>query len=147
MSNKIKVSVIIPVYNVERYLREAIFSIINQSLNEIEIIIVNDGSTDSSFNIIKEFASKDQRIQIISNPNQGLSIARNLGIYRAIGEYIYFFDSDDLLDKDALRKCYNKCQSETLDFLFFDADAFSEGNMPIERFNYERAIKYEMPMR
>lgn len=140
---EIKVSVIIPIYNVEKYVKESVLSIINQTLKEIEIILVNDGSTDSSLTIIEELALQDNRIQIISNPNQGLSIARNLGIYRAKGEYIYFFDSDDLLEKETLEVCYNKCHSEKLDFLFFDADVFSEQNSSTINFNYKRAIKYE----
>lgn len=141
MSN-IKVSVVIPIYNVEKYVRESVLSIINQTLKEIEVILVNDGSTDSSLAIIEALARQDNRVQIISNPNQGQSIARNLGIYRAKGEYIYFFDSDDLLEKETLEICYNKCQQEKLDFLFFDADVFSEENLPTDRFKYERASKY-----
>ena len=142
-NENIKVSVVIPIYNVEKYVKESVLSIINQTLKEIEIILVNDGSTDSSLIIIKELAQQDKRIQIISNPNQGLSIARNLGIYRAKGEYIYFFDSDDLLDKETLEICYYKSQLEKLDFLFFDGDVFSEQNLPTGRFNYKRVIKFD----
>ena len=143
MQSNIKVSVVIPIYNVEDYLRESVLSIINQSLKDIEIILVDDGSTDSSQSIIKEFEKLDCRIQVISNPNQGLSIARNLGIYKAQGEYIYFFDSDDLLELDALETCYNKCKSENLDFLFFDADVFSEQELETCKFNYVRAGLYD----
>ena len=119
LDNVAKVSVVIPVYNVELYVGDAVRSIMNQSLKEIEIIIVNDGSSDQSLDIVTELAREDSRIQIISNANQGLSVARNLGIYRATGKYILFFDSDDFLEEDALELCYNKCQAENLDFVFF----------------------------
>lgn len=145
MADSIKVSVVIPVYNVELYVEDAINSILRQSLHEIEIIIVNDGSTDGSMEIVKELAISDKRMQIISNPNQGLSIARNLGIYRAKGEYIYFFDSDDLLEENALELCYNKCQSNCLDFVFFDADVFSDKKSLLAKneFNYKRTNRFQ----
>lgn len=140
--NEIKVSVIVPVYNVERYLRQSILSIINQTLKEIEIILVNDGSTDNSLSIMKELAAKDNRIKIFSQPNHGQSIARNIGLIHATGEYIYFFDSDDLLEDIALEECYNKCQLHQLDFLFFDADIFSEDNISMEFNSYSRTYKF-----
>lgn len=140
---KNKVSVIIPVFNVEKYVEKSILSIINQSLKEIEIIIINDGSTDSSLDIIQKLAKQDKRIQIISNPNNGLSIARNLGIYKATGEYIYFFDSDDILDINTLELCYNKCKLNNLDFIFFDADVFTDDEISTSNFNYIRSDKYE----
>lgn len=115
----IKVSVIIPVYNVENYVRESVLSIINQTLKEIEIIIVNDGSTDSSLNIIEDLAKLDNRIQVISITNQGQSIARNLGIYKAQGEFIYFFDSDDLLEKKNIRRVLQQMQTSTIRFSIF----------------------------
>lgn len=139
----IKVSVIIPVYNVENYVRESVLSIINQTLKEIEIIIVNDGSTDSSLNIIEDLAKLDNRIQVISITNQGQSIARNLGIYKAQGEFIYFFDSDDLLEKETLEECYNKCKHQQLDFLFFDANVFSDDNISMEFTSYNRTDKFD----
>lgn len=144
--NGIKVSVIIPVYNVEKYVRDSVRSIMNQSLKDIEIIIVNDGSSDKSFEIISELAEEDGRIQIISNPNQGLSIARNIGLYRAVGKYVYFFDSDDFLEENALEICYKKCNSEHLDFAFFDAEAFYDDNehgTNGTKYCYRRADKYD----
>ena len=139
----IKVSVIIPIYNVEKYLQQAIESIIHQTLKEIEIIAINDGSTDSSLEILTEQAHKDHRIQIVSTNNNGLSVARNLGLYMAKGEYIYFFDSDDILEKDTLEECYQKCQSQNLDFLFFDADCFTDTLEKDYTFDYQRTHKYE----
>ena len=109
-NNKIKVSVVIPVYNTEKYVREAIESIIHQSLKELEIIIINDGSTDGSPEILKEISNTDHRIQVYTQTNQGQSTARNFGISHARGKYIYFMDSDDLLEEDALEACYLKCE-------------------------------------
>ncbi len=97
-----KVSVIIPVYNVEKYVQQSIYSILNQSLKEIEIIIINDGSTDKSLDIVNNIASNDKRVHIISTPNNGLSIARNIGFYNAHGEYVYFFDSYEILEDNTL---------------------------------------------
>lgn len=122
----IKVSVVIPIYNVELYLKEALDSVINQSLKEIEIILINDGSTDNSLNIIREYAKKDKRIMVINQKNQGQSVARNEGIRVAQGKYVYFMDSDDYIDLDTLELCYQKAEKDKLDFLFFDAISFSK---------------------
>ncbi|NDV65184.1 glycosyltransferase [Bacteroides sp. 224] len=121
-----KVSIIIPVYNTQDYVKQAVDSIIHQTLQDIEIIIVNDGSTDDSFKILQELASTDKRIKLYSQENQGLSNTRNRGIEVASGDYIYFMDSDDLLDKNALKECYEKCEKENLDFVFFNADVIHE---------------------
>lgn len=104
----IKVSVIVPVYNVEDYLIECLTSIINQTLKEIEIICIDDCGTDNSINILKEYAKKDDRIRIISHKeNKGLGPARNTGINEAKGEYISFIDSDDYISRDYLENLYN----------------------------------------
>lgn len=95
-----KISVIIPVYNVEKYLAECLTSVVNQTFKDIEIICVNDGSTDNSPKILKEFAQKDSRIRIINQENQGLSAARNTGLDVATGEYVSFIDSDDFVRTD-----------------------------------------------
>ena len=141
-NHKIKVSVIVPVYNVEAYLRKSILSIINQTLKEIEIILIDDGSTDTSLAIMKELAREDYRIKIFSQPNHGQSIARNIGLVNAVGEYIYFFDSDDILEEKTLEDCYNKCESQQLDFLFFDADVFSDDNISIGTTTYNRTSRF-----
>ena len=136
-----KVSVIIPVYNTEKYLEEAINSIVNQTLREIEIIVVNDGSTDNSGKMLVEFAQKDKRIKVLTHEkNKGLSEARNTGIKEICGEYLYFFDSDDILELDCLELCYNKSSTENLDFLFFDAFTFyDEKDKPKQKLlNYQR---------
>lgn len=104
-----KISVIIPVYNVEKYLVECLESVISQTLKEIEIICINDGSTDNSLKILEELALKDNRIKIINKENEGPAATRNLGIKLAIGEYISFVDADDYLgSKDFYLRLYNK---------------------------------------
>ena len=127
-----------PVYNTEQYVNEALMSIINQTLKDIEIIVINDGSTDNSLHIVTKIAEKDNRIQIYSQENQGQSVARNIGINKAKGEYIYFMDSDDLLDLEALECCYNKCETENLDFVFFDADIICENKELSFSYDYHR---------
>ena len=104
----IKVSVIIPVYNVESYLSECLDSIINQTLKDIEIICIDDCSTDNSYNILLEYANKDSRIKIIKNiENNGVGFARNVGQFSAIGDYIYFIDPDDYISLNFLEELYN----------------------------------------
>jgi len=122
-----KVSVIIPVYNTAPYLEEAVKSIFFQTLTDIEIIAVNDGSTDNSLEVLKKLKSLDNRLVIYNQENLGVSIARNKGIQLATGEYLYFFDSDDILSKDCLLNCYNKAISQKCDFICFDADMFYDG--------------------
>lgn len=139
-----KVSVIIPVYNTEKYVRQAVESILLQTLKDIEIIIVNDGSTDGSITILEELAAQDERIKLFSQENQGLSVTRNVGLSHSTGEYVYFMDSDDLLVSDTLLKCYIKCKEENLDFVFFDAESFNhEGTLPEGVFDYKRTDKLE----
>ena len=122
MIQKKAVSVIIPIYNTGKYLKQCMDSIINQSLKDIEIICVNDGSTDNSLDILKEYSN----IKIINQKNQGLSIARNTGLKYANGEYIYFCDSDDFLQLDALENLYLFAKYNNLDILYFDGVAFFE---------------------
>ena len=119
----VKVSVIMPIYNVAPYLGEAFDSILNQTLKDIEIIAVNDGSTDNSEEIIKMYQQKDSRIISLSQENQGQSVARNLALQHATGEYIYMMDSDDVLTgPDVLLTCYEYAKNNHADFIFFDRD-------------------------
>lgn len=123
----IKVSIILPIYNVAPYLKEAFESIISQTLKEIEIIAVNDGSTDNSQEIIERYAQKDKRIIALSQENQGLSGARNTALLHAKGEYIYMMDSDDVLSSpDTLRTCYEYAEKNHADFIFFDGERFMD---------------------
>ena len=112
-----KISIIIPVYNVEGYLVECLNSVVNQTYRDIEIIIVNDGSTDSSFSIIQQYQLQDERIKIINQENQGLSAARNAGIKKVSGEYIWFVDSDDYITIDACEKIVEKLKQNNYDLL------------------------------
>lgn len=120
MKTEIKISVIIPVYNVEQYLRECLDSIVNQTLKDIEIICVNDGSTDNSLAILEEYANKDGRIKIINKENGGPSAARNCAIALAQGEYIGFVDSDDWIDLDFYEKLYNTAKKYNADIACAD---------------------------
>lgn len=134
----IKVSVIIPVYNVEPYLDEAMQSLLNQTLQEIEIIAVNDGSTDNSEEILKKYQAQDHRVSYYNQENQGQSVARNHALQYAQGKYIYFMDSDDVLLPDALQECYDYTEQTHADFIFFDGDVLLEpGAAPIP-WNYHR---------
>ena len=121
-----KVSIIIPVYNTAPYLRECLDSVINQSLKEIEIICVNDGSTDNSLDILEEYAAKDKRIIIINQENQGLSCTRNNALKIAKGEYIQFLDSDDYIDLNTCADLYNKSIRFNLDMVNFEGINFDE---------------------
>lgn len=115
-----KISVVMPVYNVGEYVGECLNSIINQSLYDIEIICVNDGSTDNSLEILNTYAEKNKRIIVINKKNEGSGIARNTGLKIATGEYIYFVDSDDWLDNEkVLEEIYEKASTENLDMLIF----------------------------
>ena len=111
----VKVSIIVPVYNVEKFLEKCLNSLINQTLKDIEIICINDGSTDNSLNILKSFSEKDSRITIIDKQNEGLSVARNTGMNIAKGEYIGFVDSDDWVDLDFYEKLYNSAINNSAD--------------------------------
>lgn len=125
-----KISVIIPVYNTEEYLKECIDSILNQTIDLFEVIIVDDGSTDGSLALINEYAENHSNIYVVSQQNSGLGAARNMGLKIARGEYIYFIDSDDILEKNALEYCYNLASKNKLDMLIFESDIF--GNIETE---------------
>lgn len=127
MNKGMKVSIILPVYNVEKYLRECMESAVNQTLDSVELIAVNDGSTDNSLNILEEYREK-YNIKIINQENKGLSEARNSGLRIASGEYVYFLDSDDYIDLEAMEYCYNKCKENDLDIINFDAISFQDEN-------------------
>lgn len=115
---KIKISVIVPVYNVEKYVEECLESILNQSMKEIEIICINDGSTDSSLKFLNNYKKKYENIKIINQENGGLSNARNIGFSFSEGEYIFFIDSDDFFcDMNILETFYKKAKEKNLDFI------------------------------
>lgn len=118
------ISVIIPVYNAENYLVECIETLVNQTLQEIEIIFINDGSTDNSLEIIKKYSQKDNRITIINQENIGAGIARNNGIKIARGKYLSFLDADDFFELDMLKKTYNKAEKTSADICIFRSNSY-----------------------
>ena len=116
-------SIIIPVYNVEKYLSQCLDSILVDNLFTGQVICVNDGSTDGSLAILEEYSAKYANIEIISQPNAGLSVARNTGLYHATGDYVFFPDSDDWIFPNAIDKIMSKIDGE--DVIYFNARVFS----------------------
>ena len=110
-----KVSIVIPIYNVEKYLRQCLDSVVNQTLRDIEIICVNDGSKDSSLAIMKEYAERDERVKIIDKPNSGYGNSMNRGFDMACGEYIGIVESDDYADPEMFERLYATAKENELD--------------------------------
>lgn len=133
----IKTSVIVPVYNTAQYLKECFCSIFNQTQKEIEVIAINDGSTDNSLMILEEIKKEYPELIIYTQENKGLGDARNKGLELATGEFIYFIDSDDYLDPNALEICYQRAKQNQLDVVMFDAESF--GDMGYEAESYDRS--------
>lgn len=133
----IKTSIIVPVYNTEAYLRDCFESIFSQTQKEIEVIAINDGSTDNSLHVLEEIQKEHPELIIFSQKNQGLGDARNKGMELATGEYIYFIDSDDCLEKTAMETCYQYAADYQLDVVLFDAETFGED--AFEKTSYNRA--------
>lgn len=113
------VSIVLPVYNVEKYLERCIDSVVNQTYRNLEIIIVDDGSTDGSSEISKKWQDKDSRIKVIRKANAGLGMARNTGIENATGEYMFFLDSDDYVSTDLVEKCIKKQKETSADVVLY----------------------------
>lgn len=132
----VKVSVVIPIYNVENYLEDCLDSIVNQTLKDIEIICVNDGSTDNSLDIINKYAEKDNRMIVISQENGGHAVATNRGMGMAKGKYLYLMDSDDIVKLNTLEDTYNLAEDKNLDFVIFKAINYND---PEKRF-YETEV-------
>lgn len=120
--NDSKISVIVPVYNVEKYLPECLDSVIHQTYGDLEVILVDDGSTDGSGRICDDYAARDPRIAVIHQDNAGVSAARNQGLFRARGKYVYFLDSDDYIERNALETLVNIADRERLELLMFGYD-------------------------
>ncbi|WP_435950483.1 glycosyltransferase family 2 protein [Psychrobacter sp. DM8] len=127
------ISVVIPVYNKEDYLEKCLDSVVNQTYAALEIILINDGSTDRSPMICKEYADIDSRIRFIDKDNQGVSVTRNLGIYLSNGEWLYFLDSDDFLDVDAFEILIKAAKSTNADIVFFDCRRFRPTDVALDR--------------
>ncbi len=122
----VKVSIIIPVFNVENYLEECLDSVLAQSLKEIEIICVNDGSVDRSLEILREYEQKYDQMIVLDQLNAGQSAARNRALDIAQGKYVYFMDSDDLIVSHMMEELWEKCEEQDLDVLYFSGTSFYE---------------------
>ncbi len=135
-----KVSVIIPVYNVEKYLKQCLDSVLGQTLQEIEVICVDDGSTDSSMEILKDYAKQDNRVTILSQKNMHAGVARNAGLAVARGEYLSFLDSDDWFEIDMLNQMYAKAKKDKSDIVVCEYNCFDAQE---NRFTYKYKIKHK----
>lgn len=136
---KPKISVVIPVFNTEMYLNTCLDSVINQKYSNIEIIVINDGSTDSSAKICLKYAKKDSRINYIDKKNEGVSVARNIGVAMATGEWIYFLDSDDFLELNTFEVLIGVAEKTGCDLIHFGYRTL-KGNKKINEmvsFNYQ----------
>ena len=141
--NEPKISVVIPVYNVERYLAECVDSVLAQSFGDYEIFLVDDGATDSSGAMCDAYAARDPRVRVIHRQNGGLSAARNTGLDAAAGTYVYFLDSDDYIAPDALEKLHALAERESADVVFFDAWVFFTDCEPDPKvYQYHRSRDY-----
>ena len=123
----VKVSVIIPVFNAEDFLKESLDSIVNQTIDDIEVICVDDESDDSSLDILKDYSDKYGNFQIFHQEHKRAGAARNYGLENASGKYIFFMDADDILDTNALLEFYEISEEKNLDFLIFQATNYDEG--------------------
>ncbi|EOP66407.1 MULTISPECIES: glycosyltransferase family 2 protein [Bacillus cereus group] len=137
-----KISVIVPIYNMECYLRRCLDSLIAQSYSDLEIITINDGSTDASLDILYEYAQKDSRIIVVEKENKGVSSARNMGIEMATGAYIGFVDPDDWIDKNMYESMYSAGVKENADIVMCTYVREFEHYSKIKQFNCPRVFCY-----
>ena len=132
-----KVSIIVPVYNMEKRLNKCLDSLINQTYKDVEIIIVNDGSMDHSLDIIREYQAKDSRIKVINQRNLGISEARNNGLAMATGDYICFADSDDYIELNMIEELVNKITADKSDIVVCDYYIFDDTNRKVMTVGYD----------
>lgn len=135
-----KVSIIVPVYNTEKYLKKCLDSLIHQTLEDIEIIVVNDSSPDNAQDIIDEYTKKDERVKSYIKPNGGQGDARNLGLEKATGEYIGYVDSDDFIDSNMYEDMYNKALEDRSDIVNVGYYIYSETGKVIKEEIFKRNI-------
>lgn len=133
---QIKVSVILPVYNAEKFIAQCLDSIMGQTLKEIEIICVDDGSTDNSLQIMKEYENKYSNIVVISQENAGAGAARNKGLKRAKGEYLSILDADDFFEPNMLEEAYTKAKEDKADMVVFPSDQYYEDTNTYKSVNW-----------
>ncbi len=127
------ISIVVPVYNCEKYLKECLESLCSQTYKNIEIICVDDGSTDSSVDLLKSIAEKDSRVKILSQKNAGAGAARNYGLSVAQGKYIYFFDADDIAINNLLQLAYNRAQETDADIVAFNGYTFTNDDISTKK--------------
>lgn len=135
--NEELISVVVPIYNVEKYLDKCVSSIVNQSYTNLEIILVDDGSTDNSGKLCEKWIQEDERIRVIHKENGGLSSARNEGLKIAQGEYIVFVDSDDYIEKDIIKICYEQICTANVDLIIFGYRTLNENYKTILDYKFE----------
>lgn len=140
VSMAIKVSVIIPIYNCDKYIGQCVETLINQTLKECEFIFINDGSIDNSLSILKGFEKKDSRVKVINQTNQGVSVARNVGLNIATGEYIGFVDGDDYVEKDYFKRLYECAKENSCDIVFVDWKSKQEGYESILNLSFQKEV-------
>ena len=149
MNNEL-ISIVVPIYNVEKYLKECVDSILTQTYQNLEIILVDDGSTDNSGKICNEYLNKDSRIKVFHKSNGGLSDARNYGIKQSNGKYIQFTDSDDFLDKDMIKILYNDVKENNSDvsicsfYSLKEGIIFTDATYEKKSFSRDEAIKVNL---
>lgn len=137
-----KISIILPVYNAEKYLRETLDSVLAQTYIDFELIALNDGSKDNSLVILRDYEKKDSRVLVIDKPNSGVSDTRNIGISQAKGEYVAFLDADDLYSPEYLSVMMNVAQEKNADIVVCEYETFR--NVPIEIYKRERSNKAQL---
>lgn len=141
MENTVKVSVIIPVYNAEEHLRQCLDSVLGQTLKEFEVLCVDDGSTDGSQNILKEYEAKDTRLHMICQANAGAGAARNTGLRQAKGKYLLFLDADDFFEPDMLEAAYEQAETYRADFVVFNSDQYHMDKKEFLKINWALRMK------
>jgi len=134
--NKLMFSIIIPVYNLSDYIKETINNILNQKYKNFELILINDGSTDNTPNILKKFSNKYKNIKMFNKKNGGVSSARNLGLKKANGKYIYFLDGDDKIENDLLSNAYSKLKNNNIDIYSFGFDIVEANGKLKKKFSF-----------
>lgn len=137
----IKVSVIVPVYNAEPYISECIKSLLSQTIQDCEFIFVNDGSTDNSAAIIERYRRSDSRIILIQQPNQGVSVARNVGLIASSGEYVGFVDADDYIEADMYERLYNAAANGECDVVLSNFESEIEGHLVITKYPFPKEVR------
>ena len=134
--SKVDISIIVPIYNAEKYINKCVDSLLKQTKKELEFILINDGSTDNTDSLLREY--KDKRIKYFKNKNQGIGKTRNFGIEKSSGKYLMFLDSDDYFSNDACEILYKEAEKEKADLIVFDYYRVEKGNLnevKIESFN------------